>query len=516
MSRSISDEKDQEKNVGISTIDREKALLNGDDESTTQIGTTKEADNWVDKIGLRINAEIRGIERVPEEERTDTSLLSPLFIFLSPNMVISGLSIGSLGPTAFDLDFRTSTIIICIWCFIGACCTGIYSAFGMRFGLRQQILSRYFTGNIMGRVFALFNVISCIGWNAVNVIPCAQLLSAVGPLPPWAGCLILVICTCIFAVFGYKTVHLYEKYAWIPNFIVFIIIIAKFAPTHSFRWGEMKSGETEIGNVLSFIAVIFGLNAGWIPSSADYTVYMPSNSNPWKVASAMVIGLTLPTIFACVLGAAIGTSVSIDGSRFQTAYNENSIGGLVYEILCGDNNNQGYRFIIVVFALGAVSNNMPGSYSLSLAIQCIWSQFARVPRIAWCIIGNLVSLAFSIPAYYKFEAALSNFLSIIGYNVSIYLSMSLAEHFIYRKGFSGYDVSDFNNPKTLPIGIAGVVGFCFGICSTVLSMNQTWYQGVIARQIGEYGGDISWELNIIFAFVGYNLARPFELKYFGR
>ena len=112
--------------------------------------------------------------------------------------------------------------------------------------------------------------------------------------------------------------------------------------------GRNEIGETEIGNVLSFIAVIFGLNAGWIPLSADYTVYMPSNSNPWKVASAMVIGLTLPTIFACVLGAAIGTSVSIDGSRFQTAYNENSIGGLVYEILCGDNNNQGYRFIIVV------------------------------------------------------------------------------------------------------------------------------------------------------------------------
>ena len=72
----------------------------------------------------------------------------------------------------------------------------------------------------------MFNVISCIGWNAVNVIPCAQLLNSVGPLPPWAGCLILVGCTCIFAVFGYKTVHLYEKYSWIPNFIVFMIIIA--------------------------------------------------------------------------------------------------------------------------------------------------------------------------------------------------------------------------------------------------------------------------------------------------
>ena len=68
----------------------------------------------------------------------------------------------------------------------------------------------------------------------------------------------------------------------------------------------------------------------------------------------------------------------------------------------------------------------------------------------------------------------------------------------------------------MPVGIAGVVAFCFGICSTVLSMNQTWYQGVIARKIGDSGGDISFEMNIMFAFIGYNLVRPFELKYFGR
>ena len=78
-------------------------------------------------------------------------------------------------------------------------------------------------------------------------------------------------------------------------------------------------------------------------------------------------------MFTAILGAAIGTSVNLKGSRFEQAYNKNSTGGLIYEILCGDNNNQGYRFIIVVFALG--------SYSLSLAIQCIWSQCARVPEL---------------------------------------------------------------------------------------------------------------------------------------
>ena len=80
----------------------------------------------------------------------------------------------------------------------------------------------------------------------------------------------------------------------------------------------------------------------------------------------MTTGLSLPAMFTAILGAAIGTSVNLKGSRFEQAYNKNSTGGLIYEILCGDNNNQGYRFIIVVFALGAIANGIPGSYSLSL------------------------------------------------------------------------------------------------------------------------------------------------------
>ena len=58
-----------------------------------------------------------------------------------------------------------------------------------------------------------------------------------------------------------------------------MIIIAKFSQTHAFNWGE-KSGPTEAGNVLNFISAIFGFTVGWIPLLADYTVYMPANTNP--------------------------------------------------------------------------------------------------------------------------------------------------------------------------------------------------------------------------------------------
>lgn len=481
-----------------------------DQERRLEVGT-----NFLDKIGLRFNAEIRGVERVPEEKKDDTSWLSPLTMFLSPNLAISALSTGMLGPTYYALDFRTCILCIVFWSIIGALPVGFFAVFGAKFGLRQQILSRYFTGNIMGRVFALFNVISCIGWNAINILPSVQMLSSLGPLPPWAGCLILVIITVALALFGYKTIHLYERYSWIPNLTIYLILIARLSMSGNFTWGTMGTGTQEAGNVFTFITTIFGFVAGWAPSAADYFVYMPSETAPWKIFTAMVVGLSVPTIFSFTLGAACAMG-TLTNPQWLDAFESNSVGGLVNEILVVDNLHGFGKFCMVILALSAIANNLPGSYSLALATQAIWTPLAKFPRLGWCLIGNFVSLGLSIPAYYVFEQTMSNFLSIIGYNVSIYLGIALTEHFIYRKGFKGYDVSNFSDRSTLPVGFAGISGFLFGVASTVLCMDQTWYQGVIAKKFGPSGGDISFELNMVFAFVGYNLVRPFELKYFGR
>lgn len=476
---------------------------------------TEEGTNLLDRIGLKFNAEIRGVERVPEDQRNDRNWTSPLTMFLSPNMSIAALSTGMLGPTYYGLDFRTCVLVIVFWSIIGALPVGFFATFGAKFGLRQQILSRYFTGNIMGRIFALFNVISCCGWNAVNILPSVQMLVSLGPLPPWAGCLILVILTCIIALLGYKAIHMYERYSWIPNFIIYLIIIARLTMSKNFTWGTMETGTQEAGNVLSFISAVFGFVAGWAPSSADYFVYMPSDTPSWKIFICMVVGLSLPSIFTLIVGAACAMGTLTD-STWAAAWDEGSVGGLVNMIL-NVNNLHGFgKFCMVVLGLSSIANNLPGSYSLALSVQAIWLPLAKFPRLGWCLIGNFASLGLAIPAYYVFSEAMSNFLSIIGYNVSIYLGISIAEHFIYRRGFQGYDVSNFNDKKSLPVGYAGVTGFLFGVASTILSMNQTWYMSVIARKFGSSGGDISFELNIVFAFVGYNLVRPLEKKYLGR
>lgn len=475
----------------------------------------EEGGNFLDRIGLKFNAEIRGVERVPEDKRVDRNWTSPLTMFLSPNMSIAALSTGMLGPTFYDLDFRTCILVIVFWSIIGAMPVGFFATFGAKFGLRQQILSRYFAGNVMGRIFALFNVISCCGWNAVNILPSVQMLASIGPLPPWAGCLILVVITCFVALLGYKAIHLYERYSWIPNLAIYLVIIARLSMLKNFTWGTMVGGKQQAGNVLSFIGVVFGFTAGWSPSSADYFVYMPADTPSWKIFTCMVVGLSTPCIFTLILGAACAMGTLTDPT-WKAAFDDNSVGGLVNMIL-NVNNLHGFgKFCMVLLGLSSIANNLPGSYSLALAVQAIWLPLARFPRLGWCLIGNFVSLGLAIPAYYVFSETMSNFLSIIGYNVAIYLGISLAEHFIYRRGFQGYDITNYNDRGSIPVGYAGISGFLFGVASTVLLMNQTWYQSVIARKFGSGGGDILFELNIVFSFVGYNLVRPLEKKYFGR
>ena len=108
------------------------------------------------------------------------------------------------------------------------------------------------------------------------------------------------------------------------------------------------------------------------------------------------------------------------------------------------------------------------------------------------------------------------FIDSIGYYLSIYIAIACSEHFIYRRSFSAYNVDDWDSWERLPIGIAGTAALIVGAFGVALGMCQTYWVGEISRLIGDYGGDIGFELGLSWAFIVYNIARPFELKYFGR
>lgn len=221
----------------------------------------------------RFGVESRGIERVPESERTDSNLYQIGTMWLAANMVVSAFAIGALAYPVFYLGFVDAALAIIFFNLLGIAPVCFFSTFGPEFGLRQMVLSRFFFGWYGVKIVAVLNCLACVGWSAVNVIVGAQLFNAVNPsMPGWAGILVIAVSTLLITGFGYKIVHMYEKFSWIPSTIIFLVVLGEFAHSGQFYNIPMGVGISETGAVLSFAASVFGFATGWASYAADYTV----------------------------------------------------------------------------------------------------------------------------------------------------------------------------------------------------------------------------------------------------
>lgn len=105
-----------------------------------------------------------------------------------------------------------------------------------------------------------------------------------------------------------------------------------------------------------------------------------------------------------------------------------------------------------------------------------------------------------------------------GYWLAIYLGVSLTEHWVFKRGMSGYVLANHDKPGKLPPGFAAVVACCFGIVGAVMGLAQEWYIGPIGKKVGlpETGGDLGFELAFGFTVISYLVLRWIERRRFGR
>ena len=362
-------------------------------------------------------------------------------------------------------------------------------------------------------------MLACIGWSSVNAIVGAQLIETVNPsVPGGAGIAIIAICTLLVCTFGYKIVHYYEFVAWIPPLIVFLILLGVFAHSGDFVNISWKTGTSEMGSVLSFGSVIYGFATGWTSYAADYTVYQPATQSRRKVFFWTWLGLIIPLLFTQMLAVAIMSATTINGgdNRYQAGYDATGTGGLIGAVLV--NLGTFGKFCMVILALSIIANNVPNIYSVSLTAQVLASKTARVPRFVWTFVATGIYIGIAVPGYSHFEQILHNFMNFIGYWLAIYEGISFCDHFLFKRGFGGYNPEDYNSPEKLPPGLAAIAAFCFGVAGMVTGMSQGWYVGPIALHAGNgpTGGDVGFEQGFAFAFVAYACLRPIELRFFGR
>jgi NCS1 nucleoside transporter family len=450
---------------------------------------------------LERGIETRGIERVSPATRAHVTIRDNFWMWFSANLVISTVALGALANPVFGLGFWDSVAVIIIFNALGTLPVAFFSTLGPRLGLRQMTISRFSFGWVGAIIMALFNVAACIGWSAVNVIIGGQLIKALshGAIPQWGGILIIAGLTAAVSIYGYRYVHQYERYVWIPVAIIFLIILVVAAP-HFTLLPTPAFGATEIAGLISFGGAVYGFATGWSSYAADYNVNQPEDTPVARVFWLTFLGIFIPCVLLEVFGLAL-TSVPALSKLSGGALLAGAVSplGIFGSILVG------------ILTISVIANNIPNDYSLGLSMQVLGHSFQRVKRYVWTFLGAVAYVVLAILGGANFNETLTNFLLLIAYWLGPWAIILVLEHFVFRHG--GYNVDDWNTRSRLPIGWAAMVAMAVGLFGVYLGAAQVYFVGPIAGLINKpYGMDVGFELGLILAGIAYLILRPIELR----
>ncbi len=476
--------------------------------------------------------ERRGIERVSPTTRTHVRIRDNFTMWLSANLMITTFALGGIAIPVFGLGFWDSLVAIILFNAFGVLPVAFFSTLGPKLGLRQMTISRFSFGWVGGIIMALFNVVACIGWSAVNVIVGGQLVTDLsdGAVPQWIGILIIAILTTLVSIYGYRYVHRYERYAWIPMAIIFAIMFFVAAP-HFHAVPRPALGIAEVASFISFGGGVYAYATGWSPYAADYNVNQPESTSSGRVFWLTFLGVFIPCVLLETLGLAFATitvpAANSPGGGDLLALVARPLGGFGTALL-------------VLLALSVIANNIPNDYSLGLSMQVLGKSFQRVNRAIWTLIGAVVYILIAIPAAAHFNETLSSFLFLIAYWLAPWGIILILEHFMFRRG--KYNVDDWNTRSRLPVGWAAMVSMAIGLIGAFLGFAQTlilsdqvklgsfpgihmtlascggstceWaVTGLVGGLVNPPGGmDVGFELGAVFAGIAYLILRPIELN----
>lgn len=445
--------------------------------------------------------EARGIERVSPADRRHTRMLDNFTLWLSANTVISSVAVGSLAGPLFGMAWWDAVAAIVLFNLLGVLPVAFFSTLGPLLGLRQMTISRFSFGWQAAKVLALFNVLACIGWSAVNSVVGGQIIGEAtdGAIPVWLGILILAAITTPVSLWGYRLVHRFERFAWLPVGVI-------FAALGAIAWKDFQmppSRPWSLAAFLSFGSAVYGFATGWSSYAADYTVNQPESTSPRRVFALTFAGIVLPCISLETLGVALTHSPWLSGK----------MGGDLLAAALKPYGIPGHLALFVL-ALSVVANNIPNDYSLGLSMQVLGRWWQSISRHVLTVVGAVIYVLLAIPAAAHFGETLTDFLLIIGYWLGPYSTVLLLDYFLFRlpaaagERHRAYDAESWDQPQRHPSRWPAIVAMALGLAGAAAGANQALWQGPVSRLFPGSGGcDVGFELAILVTAISYLVLR---------
>ncbi|KAK7424157.1 hypothetical protein QQZ08_008763 [Neonectria magnoliae] len=453
--------------------------------------------------------ELRGIQPIPIEERTDTQFSNVFTIWWCMNANLLPITFGMLGPS-YGLGLRDCSLVIVFFTLLTTFLPAYLSTMGPKTGMRQMIQARFSWGRYLVAIPVIFNLATLTGFCVVMAVLGGQCLSAVadGDLSPTVGIVIVSLLSLIISFSGFKVLHAYERWAWIPALIA--IIIATGTGGKHLHEQVPPLAPATAPSILSFGMIVASYMIPWACLASDFTTYLTPSVSSKRIFVYAYTGLAMPTILLMILGAAIAGAVA-NVPAWNEGYEANLVGGAFAGML---KPAGGFgKFVVVVLSFSLLGNMAATSYSITLNFQLLIPKLIKVPRYVFAVLVTVIIIPVSIRAATDFFANLENFIALIGYWASAFLGIVIVEHLWFRKAdCSLYSIEAWNDAKRLPLGVAALAACVLSFGLVVPSMSQVWFTGPIAEKTG----DIGFELAFVVSGLLYVPLRMLEKKMTGR
>jgi len=442
------------------------------------------------EYGTRVVAvEPGGIEHIPLSERHG-SPYQQFLTWVSPNMEFATIFVGVIGVAFFGASFWAAALGIVVGTALGSISQGVLASWGPRLGVPQMVQGRAafgFWGNWVPAL--LMSIGAGIGWFAVNSVSAALALSVLLHVPFVISLLIVVLLQVAVAFFGHNLVHVWERYAFVPLVIIFVIAgVIVFAKSNLGLPADPKG----LGNGTGFVltaAAAFGYACGWNPYASDYSRYLPVKTSKAKTGWSAGLGIFVSCVALELVGAALAT---VHGTNFAGNPTEQLSNQLPVVIAV---------LTLLAITLGGISANVLNIYSgsiafLTLGIRLGARQRRAIVALGFGVIGFIVAL---IGGLSNLADTYNNFLLVLAYWIAPWLGIVFTDYLLRRGDFG--DGAIFYNPRHNPW--SGVVSF---VVATVVSIglfaNETLYLGPVPRHWPGIG-DVTSLVGFVIAVVLY-------------
>jgi NCS1 family nucleobase:cation symporter-1 len=431
---------------------------------------------------VRRYVENRHIEFIPASARHGKPW-HQFFFWAGANFNVFNVVLGGI-TVAIGLTFWWAVIAITIGTLAGALLIALHATQGPKLGVPQTIQSRGQFG-FYGAAWLFPAVLALnIGFIAAELVIQAQAMSGVTTaltMPEWI--VVLAVPSAVIGIYGYRWIHrVMQATAVIVGVTVVVMLVQGLQ--HALPASETTLARPPAGLFAAGVALLVIDMLSFGPFTADYSRYLPKETNGRRLFWANYAGNILSTVASCAVGAYLAALLP----KLTPVGAIGQISGK-------------WALIIMTFSLMNANtfNAYTGSFQI-LAFGSMWRRFKAesvlvrvIPFLAVMVAGTAIACW----GYQQFVGNLSNFLDDLLILLIPWSAVNLTDYFLVRHG--DYDVASFFTPGGIYGKWAwrGLLAYLVGLGTELPFVSQPDFKGPLVNALG--GADISWLVGWVVA-----------------